>query len=86
MRLYGEEWRKLRRVFQQAFKSDSSVEYRPIQTKKMHDLLYGLLQTQDDLESHVHTWERPTDIYGQADTIEQATLLQLSSPSSMATT
>ncbi|KJA19119.1 hypothetical protein HYPSUDRAFT_44581 [Hypholoma sublateritium FD-334 SS-4] len=56
MRLYGEEWRKLRRIFQQAFKSDSSLEYRPIQTKKMHDLMYGLLQTQEDLESHVHTY------------------------------
>ena len=55
MRIYGEEWRKLRRVFQQAFKSDSSLEYRPIQTKKMHDMMYGLLHTPEDFDSHIHT-------------------------------
>ncbi|KJA23110.1 hypothetical protein HYPSUDRAFT_602382 [Hypholoma sublateritium FD-334 SS-4] len=56
LRVYGPEWRKHRRIFQQGFKSDSCLEYRPVQTKKMHDMLYGLLRTPDDFKSHVYTY------------------------------
>ncbi|KJA13000.1 hypothetical protein HYPSUDRAFT_60128 [Hypholoma sublateritium FD-334 SS-4] len=52
---YGPDWRKHRRIFQQSFKPDSSLEYRPIQTRKMYDMLYGFLNTPEDFEAHIKT-------------------------------
>lgn len=53
LRAYGPEWRTHRKVFQQAFKPDSCLEYRPIQTKKVHDMLNWLLQTPEGFAAHI---------------------------------
>lgn len=55
IREYGSEWRKHRRIFQQSFKPGSSLAYRPIQTRKMYDMLYGFLNTPEDFEAHIKT-------------------------------
>ncbi|KJA23111.1 hypothetical protein HYPSUDRAFT_602568 [Hypholoma sublateritium FD-334 SS-4] len=52
LRAYGPEWRTHRKVFQQAFKPDSCMEYRPIQIKKVYDMLNALLQTPERVEAH----------------------------------
>jgi len=52
---YGEKWRKYRRVFQQSFRRDAAVKYRPTQLKKIHNLLQNLLASPDDFMIHYKT-------------------------------
>ncbi|KAJ7459914.1 cytochrome P450 [Mycena latifolia] len=40
---YGTKWRRYRRTMQQHFRQDVSRVYQPIQKKKIHDFLRGLL-------------------------------------------
>ena len=53
---YGAEWRTHRRIFQKIFRPKASLKYRPIQVRKLHDFLYGLLTTPGDFVSHQRTW------------------------------
>ncbi|KAJ3515357.1 hypothetical protein NLJ89_g1809 [Agrocybe chaxingu] len=48
---YGDSWRRHRRLLQQAFKLDSLVAYRPIQTRKVNDMLYGILTAPKEFTS-----------------------------------
>ncbi|KAF5314896.1 hypothetical protein D9619_007188 [Psilocybe cf. subviscida] len=52
---YGQRWRRQRRLFQQAFKRVASLAYRPEQTRKVNDMLYGLLTSPDDFRAHART-------------------------------
>ncbi|CAA7269235.1 unnamed protein product [Cyclocybe aegerita] len=52
---YGDDWRQHRRLFQQLFKREVSIEYQPIQTRKVNDMLYGLLTTPEDFIAHAKT-------------------------------
>ncbi|KAF8183195.1 cytochrome P450 [Pholiota molesta] len=56
MRQYGPEWRKHRQILQQAFKPESALAYRRIQTEKMHDALYALLISPKDVEERIRTY------------------------------
>ncbi|KAF8171822.1 hypothetical protein BJ912DRAFT_860378 [Pholiota molesta] len=52
---YGPEWRAHRRMYNQAFKPEASLNYRPTQTRKVNDFLYGLVNTPEDWENHNRT-------------------------------
>ncbi|KAF7362318.1 O-methylsterigmatocystin oxidoreductase [Mycena venus] len=55
---HGEKWRQARqyrRLFHQHFRRDAVVAYRPIQLRKIHDLLRGLLSTPEDFVEHIKT-------------------------------
>ncbi|KAF9483583.1 cytochrome P450 [Pholiota conissans] len=52
---YGPEWHAHRRFMQQTFKATASLQYRPIQTEKVNDMLYGLLETPEDFMAHIKT-------------------------------
>ncbi|KAJ7572229.1 cytochrome P450 [Mycena floridula] len=52
---YGEAWRTCRRIGQQVFKADSALNYQPIQTRKVHDMLEGLLTSPDKWMEHNRT-------------------------------
>ncbi|KAF5315354.1 hypothetical protein D9619_007133 [Psilocybe cf. subviscida] len=59
---YGPQWRKQRRLFQQAFKRATSLSYRPEQTRKINDMLYGLLTSPDDFREHLKTMTAATSM------------------------
>ncbi len=52
---YGPTWRGHRRIFQQFFKPEVTLNYRSMQTKKVHDFLRGLLTTPDEFAEHYRT-------------------------------
>ncbi|KAF8868692.1 cytochrome P450 [Infundibulicybe gibba] len=52
---HGDKWRRHRRVFQQGFRKDAAVQYEPIETKKIRQMLRGLLEAPDDLQAHIRT-------------------------------
>ncbi|KAF8908849.1 putative CyP450 monooxygenase [Gymnopilus junonius] len=52
---YNSVWKVHRRLFDQTFKPSASVKYRPIQTRKINDLLYGLLTSPEDFGNHCRT-------------------------------
>ncbi|KAF5315497.1 hypothetical protein D9619_007172 [Psilocybe cf. subviscida] len=52
---YGRRWRRQRRLFQQMFRKAASLTYRPEQTRKVNDMLDGLLTTPEDFRDHVQT-------------------------------
>ncbi|KAF9041593.1 cytochrome P450 [Panaeolus papilionaceus] len=49
---YGDFWRAHRKVCQQNFKVDAVHKYRPIQTRKVHEMLLALLDTPDAFVDH----------------------------------
>ncbi|KAH7928413.1 cytochrome P450 [Leucogyrophana mollusca] len=50
---YGPKWRFHRRLFHQVFKQDAALSYRPMQLRKAHQLLRGLLEDPQDYEAHI---------------------------------
>jgi len=44
----GDKWRRSRRMFQQHFRRDATRNYRPVQMKKVHQLLQGLQSSPQD--------------------------------------
>ncbi|KAF7365092.1 O-methylsterigmatocystin oxidoreductase [Mycena venus] len=50
-----EKWRQSRRIFHQHFRRDAIVAYRPIQLRKIHDLLREMLSTPGDFVAHIKT-------------------------------
>ncbi|KAJ6508744.1 cytochrome P450 [Mycena sanguinolenta] len=52
----GDRWRKHRRMLQQHFRRDMSRNYHPIQMKKIHQLLLGLLSSPQDFREHLKTF------------------------------
>ncbi|KAF8139517.1 cytochrome P450 [Mycena galopus ATCC 62051] len=51
----GDRWRQHRRIFQQHFRQDVSRNYRPIQIKKVHQLLRGLLSSPHEFRELIKT-------------------------------
>ncbi|KAJ7259562.1 cytochrome P450 [Mycena haematopus] len=51
----GDRWRRHRRMFQQQFRRDKSRNYRPIQMKKIHQLLRSLLSGPQEFREHIRT-------------------------------
>ncbi|KAJ7837671.1 cytochrome P450 [Mycena olivaceomarginata] len=51
----GDRWRRHRRILQQHFRRDISRQYHPIQMKKVHDLLHGLLSNPEDFRELIQT-------------------------------
>ncbi|GLB43502.1 putative cytochrome p450 [Lyophyllum shimeji] len=49
---YGDKWRRHRRLFQQNFKKEASLTYQPVQTRKIHEMLYSLLTDPEDYALH----------------------------------
>ncbi|KAF5384919.1 hypothetical protein D9615_001120 [Tricholomella constricta] len=52
---YGDKWRRHRRLFQENFRKGASVNYRPLQTREIHNLLQKLLLTPDSFMLHYRT-------------------------------
>ncbi|EGO03750.1 hypothetical protein SERLA73DRAFT_119400 [Serpula lacrymans var. lacrymans S7.3] len=50
---YGNRWRLHRRLFQQAFRADAAMIYRPTQLRKVHQLLANLLETPGEYSDHL---------------------------------
>ncbi len=48
----GDKWRKHRRIAQQNFRHSTISQYYPIQVKKVHRLLRGLLDTPERFDYH----------------------------------
>ncbi|KAF7365045.1 O-methylsterigmatocystin oxidoreductase [Mycena venus] len=53
--LYTKKLRQSRRMFHQHFRRDAMVAHRPIQLRKIHDLLRSLFSTPDDFIPHIKT-------------------------------
>ncbi|KAH7909629.1 cytochrome P450 [Hygrophoropsis aurantiaca] len=53
---YGDLWRTCRRFIHQTFRPESSLNFRPMQLEKAHQLLVNLLQTPEDCFAHVSTY------------------------------
>ncbi|KAF8147296.1 cytochrome P450 [Mycena galopus ATCC 62051] len=51
----GDRWRVQRRMFQQHFRRDVSRNYRPVQIKKVHQLLRGLLSSPHEFRELIKT-------------------------------
>ncbi|KAJ6508727.1 cytochrome P450 [Mycena sanguinolenta] len=51
----GDRWRQHRRMLQQNFRRDMSRNYHPVQMKKIHQLLRGLLSSPQDFREHLKT-------------------------------
>ncbi|KAJ7147105.1 cytochrome P450 [Mycena crocata] len=49
---HADKWRQYRRLFHQHFRRDVIATYRPIQMRKVHDMLRGLLSTPEDFFAH----------------------------------
>ncbi|KAF7346475.1 hypothetical protein MSAN_01875600 [Mycena sanguinolenta] len=52
---HTDEWRERRRLFHQHFRPDAAAAYRPVQLRKIQDLLRGLLSTPEDFVAHIKT-------------------------------
>ncbi|KAJ6508628.1 cytochrome P450 [Mycena sanguinolenta] len=50
-----DEWRERRRLFHQHFRRDAVSAYRPVQLRKVQDLLRGLLSIPEDFAAHTKT-------------------------------
>ncbi|KDR68481.1 hypothetical protein GALMADRAFT_231148 [Galerina marginata CBS 339.88] len=55
MKPYGSEWRIHRRLLQQSFRPAALLPYQPIQVKKVHAMLHGILNTGEDFMEHCRT-------------------------------
>jgi hypothetical protein len=51
----GDKWQQHRRMFQQHFRRDVSLNYRPVQMKKVYQLLQGLLDDPQDFQELLKT-------------------------------
>ncbi|PPQ81712.1 hypothetical protein CVT25_013442 [Psilocybe cyanescens] len=49
---YGDQWRRHRRIFQNNFNKKAIQNFEPVQTRKVRNLLQGLLGTPERFEAH----------------------------------
>ncbi|KAH7926749.1 cytochrome P450 [Leucogyrophana mollusca] len=49
---YGKEWRLARRFFHQSFREEASLNFRPMQLRKAHQLLKSLIETPQNHVAH----------------------------------
>ncbi|TFK65823.1 cytochrome P450 [Pluteus cervinus] len=52
---YGPLWRRHRRVFQQSFRQEASINYQPAQIQKVRDALSSILHTPNEFLGHLQT-------------------------------
>ncbi|EGN98308.1 hypothetical protein SERLA73DRAFT_74531 [Serpula lacrymans var. lacrymans S7.3] len=52
---HGNTWRLHRRMFQQALRADAAMTYRPVQIRKVHQLLVNFLETPEEYSEHIQT-------------------------------
>ncbi|KAJ7366976.1 cytochrome P450 [Mycena albidolilacea] len=52
---HTDKWRQSRRMFHQHLRPDAIVAYHPVQLRKIHDLLRGLVSTPEDFVEHTKT-------------------------------
>ncbi|OJA08488.1 hypothetical protein AZE42_02840 [Rhizopogon vesiculosus] len=53
---YGARWRRQRRIFHQAFRAEAALSYRPMQQRKIQQLLHNLLHTPHEFLNHLHIY------------------------------
>jgi hypothetical protein len=53
---YGDRWRLQRRLFHQAFRVDTAPKYRPMQQRKLHQLLLAIFEDPEACLEHLHTY------------------------------
>lgn len=49
---YDDTWRKNRRTLHQRYRPDAALAYRPIQMKKVHELLRNVLAEPENFVDH----------------------------------
>ncbi|KAF8158898.1 cytochrome P450 [Mycena galopus ATCC 62051] len=52
---HSEKWRQHKRLFHEHFRKEAIALYRPVQLRKIHDLLHNLLSTPEDFVAHAKT-------------------------------
>ena len=50
---YGEFWRLCRRIFQQTFRANAAVSFRPMQLRKARQLILSIIDDPDEHPSHL---------------------------------
>ncbi|EGN97749.1 hypothetical protein SERLA73DRAFT_111085 [Serpula lacrymans var. lacrymans S7.3] len=50
---YGNTWRQHRRFYHQSLRSSAALSYRPLQMRKIHELLVDMLETPEDFVRHI---------------------------------
>lgn len=53
---YGARWRCQRRIFHQAFRAEAALSYRPMQQRKVQQLIRDMLDTPEEFRNHVHVF------------------------------
>ncbi|KAG1842028.1 cytochrome P450 [Suillus subalutaceus] len=53
---YGDEWRLCRRLFQQTFRPDSALKFRPTQVKRAREMVVNLIDDPQHYHSHFATF------------------------------
>lgn len=51
---YGTRWRCQRRIFNQAFRAEAALSYRPMQERKAQQLVCDMLDNPEEFLKHVH--------------------------------
>jgi len=55
---HDDKWRLHRRICQQNFRKAEAHKYHPLQVRKVHEMLQGLLETPQDFDDHNKMWYR----------------------------
>ncbi|KAG1759313.1 cytochrome P450 [Suillus occidentalis] len=53
---YGARWRCQRRIFNQAFRAEAALSYRPMQERKAQQLVRDMLDNPEEFLKHVHAF------------------------------
>lgn len=53
---YGVRWRHQRRIFHQAFRAEAALSYRPMQQRKVQQLIRDMLDAPEEFLNHVHVY------------------------------
>ncbi|EIW84513.1 cytochrome P450 [Coniophora puteana RWD-64-598 SS2] len=53
---YGDTWRFHRRLYHQVFHQEAATVYRPMQTRKAHELMVNLLSHPSEFHEHMHAF------------------------------
>ncbi|EGO18439.1 hypothetical protein SERLADRAFT_404280, partial [Serpula lacrymans var. lacrymans S7.9] len=52
---YGNTWRQHRRFYHQSLRSSAALSYRPLQMRKIHELLVDMLEAPEDFVRNIET-------------------------------
>ena len=52
---YGEHWRLCRRIFQQTFRANAALNFRPMQFRTVRQLIFNVIYSPDEYLSHFST-------------------------------